>query len=105
MRNLIYQYLACYVYKKLGFFIWVQLNNRVPNLNLWKDMVKKVINIAIKINFQPPIGIKKNSFRYLKSYRSAKKNKIIKNNQDYWDWNRDKNKSIQNLVTANTNQF
>lgn len=51
-------------------------------------MVDKAINVKIKASFQPPLGIKKTDFRYLKGYKLAKKDKN-KANQDY----KNKNKS------------
>lgn len=59
---------------------------------------KKAVNIEVKASFQPSSRTKKINSRYLKSYKPVKKDND-KANQDYWD--RNKNKSTQNPISAN----
>ncbi len=86
-----------YFCKGLRPSIQVQLDNQRKNLDLWEEVVKKVINVKVKASFQLPSGIREINSRYPKGYRLTKKNKDKAN----WEHqNGDKTKS-HNLSLAN----
>lgn len=69
---------------------------------MWKEVVEKSVDIKAKISLQPLSETKQIGLRCEKDYMPTKKDESNKNNRDHWD--RDKNKSIKNLTTANVNQ-
>lgn len=65
---------------------------------MWEEVVEMAINVEAKIGLQPPSETKKIDSQYLKSYKSAKKDK------DKINWehqNENKTKSTHNLFLAN----
>ena len=64
-------------------------------------MIKKTVNIKVKVNFQPPLKTRKIDSKYQKGYRPTKKDKN-KTNQNYQ--NKNKTKSSYNPPFANLNQ-
>lgn len=78
------------------------MNNQGYNLDLWKKVIEKTINVKEKASLQPSFGIRKIDSRYSKSCKlSAKKDKD-KTNWEYWNENKAKS---HNPSSTNTSQF
>lgn len=74
------------------------MDNREYDLDMWKKVVKKVVNAKTKTSLQLSSETRKINPRCPKSYRLTKKNKF---SQNYWD---DKTKSSHNSPPANASQ-
>lgn len=65
---------------------------------MWKEVVKKTIDVEVKISLQPPSEIKNIEARCPNSYQLTKKDQFSRNHQD------DKAKCSYNTFLANTSQ-
>lgn len=63
----------CFFYKKQYLFIQVQLNLQELDLDLWKEVVEKPIDIKVKTNLQLFSGTRKIDFKYPKNYKLSAK--------------------------------
>lgn len=64
-----------YFQKSLKIFIWAKLDTQSRELNFWEEIVKKAVNIEVKLLFQPPSSIWKIDAKCFQGYRPAKKKK------------------------------
>lgn len=78
--------------------IQAQLNNWRHDLDVWKDVVEKAINVEAKTSQEPPFETKKIDSMYSKSYKLSVKKEKDGANWEYWD--KDKAKP-HNLSSAN----
>ncbi len=53
-----------------------KLDNWGHDLDLWKEVVEKIINVEVKTSLQLPLGIKKIDVKYSKGYRYTKKDEF-----------------------------
>lgn len=79
------------------------MNNQESDLNLWKEVIEKAVNIEIKASLQPSSKTKEIESRYPKSYRLLAKKDKDKATWEYWDGDKYKAKS-HNPFPANTSQ-
>lgn len=80
------------------------MNNQRRNLNVWKEVIEKAIDIEGRTSLEPLFGTKKINFRCPKSYRSSVKKNKDKANQKHWDEDKDKAKP-HNPSLTNRNQL
>lgn len=67
-------------------------------------MVEKAFNVEAKTSLSSLLNTTKIDSKCRKSYRSGKKDKANRDNKNYHNQDKDKNKSIYNSATANVNQ-
>ena len=83
--------------------IEAQLNHQRSDLDLWKEVIEKTVDVEAKASLQPLSRIKEINFRCLKGYRLLVKKEKDKASWKHQDENKDKAKS-HNPSSTNISQ-